>query len=128
MKLLLDTHTFIWWDSEPERLSPAAMALCADRANELILSAASLWEMQIKRQLGKLSLRLPLAQIVTHQQTTNGVGVLPVTEAHVFALEGLPTPHRDPFDRLLVAQAISEGAALVTVDPVFAAYPVEVHW
>lgn len=67
MKLLLDTHTFIWWDSDPAKLSATAMALCSDPGNELILSATSLWEMQIKHQLGKLSLRLPLVDIVTHQ-------------------------------------------------------------
>ena len=73
MKLLLDTHTFIWWDSDPSKLSATALALCSDSGNELILSVTSLWEMQIKQQLGKLSLRLPLIDIVTHQQATNGV-------------------------------------------------------
>lgn len=84
--------------------------------------------MQIKRQLGKLSLRLPLSEIVTHQQATNGVIVLPILPAHVFALDGLPTPHKDPFDRLLVAQANSEGATLVSADTIFTAYPVHITW
>jgi PIN domain nuclease of toxin-antitoxin system len=128
VKLLLDTHTFIWWDSEPAKLSATALALCSDLANELILSVASLWEMQIKRHLGKLSLRLRLSDIVSHQQATNGVIVLPILPAHVFALDGLPTPHKDPFDRLLVAQANSEGATVVSVDAIFAAYPVHTAW
>jgi len=128
VKLLLDTHTFIWWDSDPAKLSATALALCSDPANELILSVTSVWEMQIKHQLGKLSLRLPLRDIVTHQQATNGVIVLPILPEHVFALDGLPTPHKDPFDRLLVAQANSEGATLVSADAIFAAYPVYTAW
>jgi PIN domain nuclease of toxin-antitoxin system len=128
VKLLLDTHRFIWWDSDPAKLSATALVLCSDPANELILSVTSVWEMQIKHQLGKLSLRLPLSDIVSHQQATNGVIVMPILAAHVFALDGLPTPHKDPFDRLLVAQANSEGATLVSVDAIFAAYPVRTAW
>ncbi|HET9226753.1 MAG TPA: type II toxin-antitoxin system VapC family toxin [Thermoanaerobaculia bacterium] len=127
MKLLLDTHIFIWWDSEPAKLSRAVLDLCADPAHELIVSVASLWEMQIKRHLGKLDLRLPLAEIVVHQQETNGITILPVAQAHVLALEQLPNHHRDPFDRILVAQALVEGAALVSADPILKSYPVEVR-
>jgi PIN domain nuclease of toxin-antitoxin system len=86
MKLLLDTHTFIWWDSEPARLSPQALALCQDRANTVLLSVASVWEMQIKLQLGKLKLNLPLAEVIESQQQTNNIEVLPVTLTHVLAL------------------------------------------
>jgi PIN domain nuclease of toxin-antitoxin system len=128
VKLLLDTHTFIWWDSDPAKLSATAMALCTDPANELIISVTSLWEMQIKHQLGKLSLRLPLIIIVAHQQATNGMIVLPILPTHVFALDGLPTAHKDPFDRLLVAQANSEGATLVSADAIFKSYPVRMAW
>lgn len=128
MKLLLDTHTFIWWDSDPAKLSATALALCSDASNQLVLSVASLWEMQIKRQLGKLDLRLPLAEIVTHQQETNGVAILTIVQAHVLALEELPSHHRDPFDRLLVAQALVEGATLCSADPVLRSYPIEVGW
>jgi PIN domain nuclease of toxin-antitoxin system len=128
VKLLLDTHTFIWWDSDPARLSAMALALCSDPANELILSVTSLWEMQIKCQLGKLSLRLPLIDIVAHQQATNGVNVLPILPADVFALDGLPAVHKDPFDRLLVAQANREGAILVSADAIFTSYPVRTAW
>jgi len=128
VKLLLDTHTFIWWDSDPARLSAMALALCSDPANELILSVTSLWEMQIKCQLGKLSLRLPLIDIVAHQQATNGVNVLPILPADVFALDGLPAAHKDPFDRLLVAQANREGAILVSADAIFTSYPVRTAW
>ena len=128
MKLLLDTHTFIWWDSEPAKLSPRALALCQDQANTVFLSVASVWEMQIKLQLGKLKLNLPLAEVVESQRQTNNVEVLPVTLTHVLALESLPAHHKDPFDRLLIAQAKVEEAVLVSGDPIFAKYPVQSVW
>ena len=128
MKLLLDTHVFIWWDSEPARLSPRALALCQDRQNTLLLSVVSLWEMQIKLQLGKLKLALPLKEIVEGQRRTNNVEILPVTLEHVLGLENLPPYHKDPFDRLLVAQAIVEEAVLVSADPNIAKYPVQIVW
>ncbi|GAB4506077.1 MAG: type II toxin-antitoxin system VapC family toxin [Anaerolineales bacterium] len=128
MKLLLDTHTFIWWDSEPAKLSPQALALCQDTQNMLLLSVASIWEMQIKFQLGKLRLALPLKEIIESQRQTNNIEILPVTLAHVLALEHLPAYHKDPFDRLLVAQAIVEEAVLVSGDPNIAKYPVQVVW
>lgn len=127
MKLLLDTHTFIWWDSDPAQLSQLALAALRDPANTVWFSTASVWEMVIKSQLGKLTLRLPLSQIVAQQQT-NGLQVLPVTLAHTLAVEGLPLVHKDPFDRLLAAQANVEGAEFVTADPIFAQYPVRVLW
>ncbi len=128
MKLLLDTHTFIWWDSEPAKLSFQALALCQDRQNVLLLSVVSIWEMQIKLQLGKLRLTLPLREIIETQRHTNNVEILPITLAHVLALEHLPTHHKDPFDRLLVAQAIVEEAVLVSADPNIVKYAVQVVW
>lgn len=127
MKLLLDTHAFIWWDSDPAQLSPAALAALRDPANEVWLSAASVWEMVIKAQLGNLTLQLPLADIVSQQQA-NGLLVLPVTLAHVLAVAGLPPIHKDPFDRVLVAQANGEGAELVSADQVVRQYSVRVLW
>ncbi len=128
MKLLLDTHTFIWWDSEPGRLSQRALELCQSDSTSLLLSVASAWEMQIKQQLGKLRLRVPLRQLIEAQQQTNGLEVLPVQVDHVFTLEDLPLHHKDPFDRLLIAQALAEDLILLSVDPVFARYPVQVVW
>ena len=128
MKLLLDTHSFIWWDSEPDKLSPQALALCQDRANVVLLSVASVWEMQIKLQLGKLKLNLALAEVIEGQQQTNNIEVLPVALAHVLALESLPSHHKDPFDRLLIAQANVENAVLISSDPVFENYPVKLFW
>jgi PIN domain nuclease of toxin-antitoxin system len=128
MKYLLDTHTFIWWDSEPAKLSPQALMVCQDRRNVLLLSVVSVWEMQVKLQLGKLKLTLPLKEILEAQQQTNNIEILSVTLAHVLALESLPVHHKDPFDRLLVAQAIVEESALVSADPNIAKYAVQVVW
>ncbi len=128
MKLLLDTHTFIWWDSEPAKLSARALALCQDPSNILFFSVASAWEMQIKLQLGKLALKLPLATVIEGQRQTNDFKILAVELPHILALQSLPTPHKDPFDRLLIAQANVEGAALISSDPVFAEYSVTVIW
>jgi len=105
MKLLLDTHAFIWWDSEPSKLSPQAFTLCQDQANTIFISVVSVWKMQIKFQLGKLKLKLPLATLIESQQQTNGIEVLPITLMHVLELDNLPMYHKDPFDRLLIAQS-----------------------
>lgn len=128
MKLLLDTHAFIWWFNEPEKLSPKALTLLTDGDNVLILSVASVWEMQIKIQLGKLKFTVPLRELVESQKHTNGVQVLPVELEHVLALDALPAHHKDPFDRLLVAQANVEDAFLVSGDSVFSSYPVKLLW
>jgi PIN domain nuclease of toxin-antitoxin system len=89
---------------------------------------ASVWEMQIKIQSGRLRFTVPLAELVESQRQTNGVQVLPIGLEHVLALDALPTQHKDPFDRLLVAQANVEGASLVSRDPVFSNYPVKLLW
>jgi PIN domain nuclease of toxin-antitoxin system len=129
MKGLVDTHTFIWWDSEPSRLSPAVLNFLENNSNTILLSVVSIWEILIKRQLGKLSLNtnIPLRTILAQQQT-NGIQILPVTMEHVLNVENLPAIHKDPFDRLLIAQTNVEGAVLVSVDSVFTQYPVKVFW
>ena len=125
MKLLLDTHIFIWWADQPEKLSPTALSALQDEANELLLSVASVWEMQIKIQLGKLKLSLPLRELIKNQQETNDLTVSPVALTHVLALDALPFHHKDPFDRLLIAQSIAEGLTVVTADSQFSAYSVK---
>ena len=90
MKLLFDTHAFIWWDSEPARLSAKIIALCQNQENVLYLSVVSLWEIQIKKQLSKLKLGMPIKKIIEGQQKTNNLVILPVTLEHVLALENLP--------------------------------------
>ncbi|MBM4086091.1 MAG: type II toxin-antitoxin system VapC family toxin [Planctomycetes bacterium] len=128
MKLLLDTHAFIWWDSEPSKLPPHVLSLCESQENSLLLSVASVWEMQIKLELGKLRLRLPLSQLIEGQQQTNGVELLTVRLEHVLRLGALPAHHRDPFDRMLIAQAQVEDIAVVSGDPLFRKYPAKVIW
>jgi len=128
MRLLLDTHTFIWWDSDPERLSKHVLSLCQNPEHELFLSVASVWEMQIKMQLRKLELRLPLAELMRQQQEQNGIFLLSITMNHVLALDSLPVHHKDPFDRLLIAQACAEDLTLISGDPVFSQYSVHRIW
>ena len=127
MRLLLDTHAFICWDVDPAKLSLLARALCQDPANTLTLSLASVWEMQIKIELGRLRLRLPLRDIIRTQQA-NGIRILPVTLPHILALEGMPHHHGDPFDRILIAQANTERMSLVSRDQFFSSYSVNVVW
>jgi PIN domain nuclease of toxin-antitoxin system len=124
VNVLLDTQIFIWWDSEPTKLPPHILALCQDQTHTLVLSVASVWEMQIKAQLGKLELTRPLAEIIESQQFTNHVETLPVQVTHVLALQHLPAHHKDPFDRLIMAQAITENMPIVSVDTMFPLYPV----
>src|SRR5688572_10934848 len=123
MNGLLDTHTLMWWDSDQSRLSPVALAFLRDPNNTLIVSVATLWELCIKIQLGKLTLRGSLQDVIRDQQAT-GVRILDIKPAHVYALGALPAVHKNPFDRLLAAQAIAESAVLISGDPIFAHYPV----
>lgn len=121
MKLLLDTHLLLWAAGEPQRLSATATALIEDPANELVFSAASLWEVTIKRQLGRNDFRVD-PRLLRRSLLDNGYLELPVTSEHAVATDNLPPIHKDPFDRILVAQATVEGMALLTVDPVVARY------
>jgi PIN domain nuclease of toxin-antitoxin system len=124
MRLLLDTHIFIWWADEPERLSPFILNALMDEENDLLLSVVSLWEMQIKTQLGKLAMSRPLDHLVSLQQSVNELELLPVLAHHVFALDELPLLHKDPFDRMIIAQSQIEKMTIVTVDKAFRAYEV----
>src|SRR5689334_1309253 len=124
-ELLLDTHIFIWWADKPEKLSPAVLSALEDETNELLLSVASVWEMQLKMQVGKLKLSLPLQELIRNQQETNDLNVSPVALPHVLALDALPFHHKDPFDRLLIAQSIVEGLTIVSADSQFSAYGVQ---
>ena len=128
MRILLDTHTFIWADLEPHKLSEICRDLLLDSRNILLLSMVSVWEIQIKLQLGKLTLRLPLMQLIAEQRQVNRLQLLPIELAHIVALEGLPNYHRDPFDRLLIAQSIAEGIPIVSDDHLFDAYPIQKIW
>lgn len=128
MKLLLDTHTFLWMDADPAKLSATAKSLVTDPGNDLLLSATSLWEIQIKSMLGKLQLRVPLPEMVQENEQKNGLVVLPIAADHVYYLDQLPAVHNDPFDRLIAAVACVEGATLLSADAVFQQYPVSLEW
>lgn len=127
MRYLLDTHVFLWIASGDPRLTPTALAVFVDSEQECFLSAASVWEIAIKSSLGKLVLATSLARIVGDGME-RGLRVLDVTADHAFAIERLPYHHRDPFDRLLVAQAIHEGMYLVSSDAKLDAYGVTRIW
>jgi PIN domain nuclease of toxin-antitoxin system len=122
VKLLLDTHVWLWWNTEPERLAPAARRQIADSRNQVFLSAASVWEMAIKRRLGKLPLPEPVASYVARRLAADNVASLPVSIEHAAAVETLDRLHNDPFDRLLVVQARHEGFRLLTADEIVLAY------
>ena len=122
MKLLLDTQILLWAAGQPERLSAAARKLLSDRRNELLFSAASLWEIAIKRTLGREDFRVE-PRLVRRGLLDNGYTELPVTSQHAVNIDSLPLLHKDPFDRLLLAQAFGEGITLLTADPQLARYP-----
>lgn len=126
MKLLLDTHAFLWLNDSPEKLSVAARQACEDLDNRLYLSLASVWEIQIKQQLGKLQLNASWLEMIKTQQQDNDLTLLPLELLHIEALNHLPPVHKDPFDRMLIAQAIEESMTIITVDGYFADYPVSI--
>lgn len=124
MRLLLDTHVLIWSTAQPQKLSQKVTNLLADTNNDWVVSIASIWEMQIKFQLGKLNLNLPLAELIENLIQINEIQILPIELNHIYALKDLPQHHRDPFDRILIAQAIIENIPLLSIDKIFNAYPV----
>ncbi|TRX00783.1 type II toxin-antitoxin system VapC family toxin [Candidatus Methylobacter oryzae] len=128
MKLLLDTHAFLWLNDDMARLSETVKALCSSGEHEFYLSTASPWEIQIKSQLGKLTLAIPIGELVSKNQLENNIQILPIELSHIGYLEKLPQHHKDPFDRIIIAQAIIEDMMIVTVDHAFSNYSVQVVW
>ena len=128
MRVLLDTQAFLWAASAPERLSPRARRAIEAGSNEVYLSAASVWEIAIKTQLGRLQVVHDLEDFVPERMAERSLVALPVLMSHVLKVAALPGVHRDPFDRLLVAQAIDENLHLVTSDRRLRDYPVKVVW
>jgi PIN domain nuclease of toxin-antitoxin system len=122
MKVLLDTHAWLWMQVSPERFSKDALAILEDRGNELFFSAASSWEISIKYALKALDLPLPPAEYVPDRMRSSGVVPLPVLHVHTLQVAGLPHHHRDPFDRLLIAQSQLENLPVLTSDPKFEPY------
>jgi PIN domain nuclease of toxin-antitoxin system len=126
VRILLDTHCFLWMQASPGKLSPAVLAMVQDVDNELLLSAASSWEIAVKFALGKLPLPMPPHEYVPTRMASSGTLGLPVEHVHALQVSRLPLHHRDPFDRLLVAQAMVEGLPILSADPQLAAYDVEI--
>jgi PIN domain nuclease of toxin-antitoxin system len=126
MKLLLDTHLLLWAAGQPSRLSRAAHKLMNDSRNELIFSAANLWEIVIKRRLGRSDFQVE-PRLLRRGLLDNGYTELAIGDDHTIALDGLPPLHKDPFDRILIAQAMVEGITLLTADPLVAQYPAPVR-
>ncbi|MEH2383816.1 MAG: type II toxin-antitoxin system VapC family toxin [Nostoc sp.] len=128
MILLLDTHTFIWYVTDNSRLSNQVLDLINDENNEILLSIASLWEIAIKENLGKLRFNQPFEIFITHQLSLNDFRLLDIKISHVTIVATLPLHHRDPFDRLLIAQSIVENIPLLSADKIFDAYPIRRIW
>ncbi len=128
MRYLLDTHTYLWWVLDDHRLSKRARSILDDPQLDILLSVASIWEITVKLAIGKLALNAPLARVVIDEPDRNGIDSLDVRREHACRTAELPLLHRDPFDRLLVAQAQIEDLTLITKDPVIAEYPVRVAW
>ncbi len=128
MKILLDTHAFLWLVEGSNQLSSTANSLLSDTDNDLFLSIASIWEMQIKVSIGKLKLGAYLSEIIANQREINDVQILPVELEHIWQLDNLPLYHKDPFDRMLIAQAITENIPIMSIDSAFNQYPVQIIW
>jgi PIN domain nuclease of toxin-antitoxin system len=128
VNILLDTHTLVWLDTDASKLSAKAVDYLTDPDCRLLLSVASIWELAIKVSLGKLTLSADLETVVIDQTTKNPIELLPVTAAHALRVRHLEYFHKDPFDRMLVAQAIIEDATILSADPVLRQYPVRIDW
>lgn len=128
MRIMLDTHTFLWWIDGSDRLSQNAMNLLADPKRGFFLSVASIWELAIKIRLEKINLSEPLDQFVVNEMKRNKFRSLDITIRHVTGVSTLPLHHRDPFDRLIISQSLVEGMPILGADRIFDAYGVERLW
>ena len=128
MRCLLDTHVFLWWICDDGRLSETATKLMAAGENELLLSAASCWEIAIKARLGKLDLPGKPDIFIADQLSINAIQTMPILGSHSLHVYSLPDLHRDPFDRMIIAQAQLEGIPIVTSDPQMSLYDVRTLW
>jgi PIN domain nuclease of toxin-antitoxin system len=130
MRLLLDTHTFIWYLTDNYKLSNQVLELINDENNQILLSIASLWEIAIKQSIGKLSFNqsLPFDIFIAQQLNLNDFSLLDIKISHVAVVSSLPLHHRDPFDRLLIAQSVGENIPLLSADKIFDAYPIQRVW
>lgn len=128
MKLLLDTHAFLWWVTDDAQLSKRARTLIGDERNEVFFSAASAWEIVIKARLGRVAVPERVDRFIRRQIEVNDFHALPIRLEHALRLQALHEYHRDPFDRMLVAQALEDGLTILTADPLVRRYPARVAW
>lgn len=128
MRVLIDTHVFLWWVEGDRQLPAAAKRAIADQKNECFVSLASAWELAIKAGLGKLKLAVPVQRYVIDHVAANAFSLLEIRISHVGLVETLPKHHSDPFDRLLIAQALLEDLTVITADPFFRKYDVKRIW
>ncbi|MFL5539098.1 MAG: type II toxin-antitoxin system VapC family toxin [Longimicrobiaceae bacterium] len=128
MTVLLDTHAFLWFIAGDPKLGPRIRAVIEDPGNRVLLSIVSLWEIVVKVAIGKLPLSKTIAEVYRDDVQGNDIELLEITVGHLVTLAGLPLVHRDPFDRLLVAQASAEGVQLVSADPALDAYGISRIW
>lgn len=128
MNILLNTHAFLWFIAGSDSLSEKARELIEDESNRVFLSVASLWEMAIKISLGKLTLSEPFETLIPKQLSLNGIEILDITVAHATQVVRLPFHHRDPFDRLLIAQALADEIPIISGDEAFDAYGITRLW
>lgn len=128
MNLLLDSHAFVWMHEEPHKLSVKVASEILNPANQIFLSVAAVWELQIKIKLGKFSFSDTLENVIIEERRRNNLQILPVELSHALYLENLPLHHKDPFDRLLISQAVVENMILVSADANFAKYQVNLLW
>lgn len=128
MRLLIDTCTFLWLVDDHPNLSPSSRELCADPDHEILLSSVSAWEIAVKHSLGKMVLSESPRTYVPRYREMHGVVTMPLDEDSVLAISRLPLLHRDPFDRMLICQAITHGLTILTPDPLIAQYPVRTLW
>ena len=128
VRYLIDTHTLLWFITEDEELSDRARRLILDSSSEIFLSVASLWEIAIKVNIGKLALDKPFNQLFPDELDSHGIEILNITINSLIQLTTLPFHHRDPFDRLIIAQALDEGISVISVDSAFDPYGVSREW
>ena len=128
MKVLIDTHVFIWWTGDIKKLSSRVHDLLIDPNTEVVLSVVSIWEMQIKSSLGKIQFKMPLPELVNDEISRNKIELLPLSLSHIYALSALAQHHRDPFDRILIAQSMEADLQIISIDQKFDAYGVQRFW
>ncbi len=128
MRLLLDTHTFIWYVTDNPRLSAHVKLLIEDENNEKLVSIASIWKMAIKHSIGRLNFSLPFMEFVRQPLTVSNIGLLEINLPHIEVVASLPLHHRDPFDRLIIAQSMAQQIPILSVDAIFDAYAIARLW